>query len=183
MSDKRIEHIIDSIIAVEGGYVNDPNDRGGETNFGITIAVARANGYHGAMIDMPVSFARDVYYKRYVVAPKFDSVAVIDAEIGYELIDTGVNMGTATASLFLQRWLNGFRSQRAPYGELFIDGVLGSISLDALKQFLGWRGKSGKTALLRGLNGVQSVRYLEITERDKSQRDFLFGWIVNRVVM
>lgn len=38
MKDK----IINEIIRVEGGYVNDPRDSGGETNFGITVAVARA---------------------------------------------------------------------------------------------------------------------------------------------
>jgi lysozyme family protein len=179
----RINKIIDNVLAAEGGYVNDPNDRGGETNFGITIAVARANGYHGAMVDMPVSFARDVYYKRYVSAPKFDAVASLDFDIGYEIIDTGVNMGTGTAAIFLQRWLNGFRAQRAPYGELFVDGQIGAITLDALRSFLEWRGKAGKIALLRGLNGVQAVRYLEITERNNSQREFLFGWITNRVVM
>ncbi|MGT8735372.1 glycosyl hydrolase 108 family protein [Klebsiella pneumoniae] len=29
------------ILQHEGGYVNDPNDRGGETNMGITIATWR----------------------------------------------------------------------------------------------------------------------------------------------
>lgn len=41
--------IIDEIIRVEGGYVNDPADSGGETNFGVTVAVARAHGYTGAI--------------------------------------------------------------------------------------------------------------------------------------
>ena len=37
--------ILALIFGGEGGYVNDPNDPGGETNWGCTVAVARANGY------------------------------------------------------------------------------------------------------------------------------------------
>ena len=55
------ERIINEIIRVEGGYVNDPSDSGGETNFGITVAVARANGYVGCMLDLPRSVAFDIY--------------------------------------------------------------------------------------------------------------------------
>ena len=37
--------------------------------------------------------------------------------------------------------------------------------------------------LLRALNGLQAARYLEITETNKTQRRFLFGWIKERVTM
>ena len=45
----QLKAIIDGVIAREGGYVNDPRDAGGETNWGITKAVARANGWAGPM--------------------------------------------------------------------------------------------------------------------------------------
>ena len=41
--------VIDGILSIEGGYSNNPADRGGETNWGITKATARANGYQGEM--------------------------------------------------------------------------------------------------------------------------------------
>ena len=66
-----VDTLIKDIIKVEGGYTNDPSDSGGETCWGITIAVARANGYAGAMKDMPQQVAYDIYYKQYVVAPGF----------------------------------------------------------------------------------------------------------------
>ena len=59
------EKIINEIIRVEGGYVNDPRDSGGETNFGITVAVARANGYNGRMDCMPRDVAFDIYSAKY----------------------------------------------------------------------------------------------------------------------
>ena len=92
------EPIIDAILRAEQGYVDHPDDRGGPTNHGITLAVARANGYDGDMRDLPVSLAREIYRRRYIVAPAFDKVAAINAEIAAELIDTGVNMGPARAA-------------------------------------------------------------------------------------
>ncbi|MGJ3625940.1 glycosyl hydrolase 108 family protein [Sphingomonas sp. MMS24-JH45] len=41
---------IEEVLANEGGYANDPRDAGGETMFGITKAVARADGYTGPEI-------------------------------------------------------------------------------------------------------------------------------------
>lgn len=173
-----IDSIIAGVIATEGGYVNNPNDKGGETNFGITVAVARANGYTGPMKSMPKSVAESIYRKRYVVDPKFDQVAALSASVAEELIDTGVNMGPVKAAEFLQRWLNGFGVEGK---DLVVDGKLGPASLTALKTFLQKRGTDGERVLLRGLNGSQAARYLDLTESNKTQRTFLYGWVKNRV--
>lgn len=178
----RIAQIIETVIRTEGGYVNDPADRGGETNYGITVAAARRAGYTGPMRDLPIELARQIYRQRYIVEPRFDQVARIDAAIGEELIDTGVNMGPAVAAVLLQRWLNGLNSD-GRYEDLFVDGRIGPASLAALQTYLNWRRLDGRKVLLRGLNGAQAVRYLEITEARREQRRFLFGWMLQRVVM
>ena len=177
------DRIIDQILLNERGYVDHPNDRGGPTNFGITQAVARQNGYTGPMQQMPIELARKIYLDRYILVPQFNAVAAVHEGIGMEVIDTGVNMGPARAAEFLQRWLNGFNVEGSRYADLFVDGRVGRNTIDALKAFLAWRGAAGATALLRGLNGVQAARYLELTEANKSQRAFLFGWVTNRVGM
>jgi lysozyme family protein len=176
-----IQSIIDNVIAAEKGYVDHKSDRGGPTNWGITEAVARANGYTGDMRAMPQSFARAIYEKRYITEPKFDQVVSINPVIGEELIDTGVNMGPSRAAEFLQRWLNALNAQGSRYPDMFVDGRLGPVSLDALRKFLAWRGKDGEKVLFRALNGLQATRYLEIAEGNKTQEDFLFGWLLNRV--
>ena len=178
-----IKRVVDEVLRAEGGYVNDPADKGGETNFGITVAVARANGYQGAMRELPEAVARAIYTARYITEPKFDQVLAVHAGIGAELIDTGVNIGPHRAAEFLQRWLNGFNDTGTRYPALFVDGRLGAQSLGALAAFLKWRGQDGATVLLRALNGLQAARYLDITEANKSQRRFLFGWIKERVAM
>ncbi|MDC8757512.1 glycoside hydrolase family 108 protein [Janthinobacterium fluminis] len=178
-----IDRVVDSVLRVEAGYVNDPADAGGETNFGITAAVARANGYAGPMRTMPVGVARAIYTARYITEPRFGRVLDINASIGAELIDTGVNMGPHRAAEFLQRWLNGFNDTGSRYQNLFVDGRLGELSLGALAAFLKWRGQDGATVMLRALNGVQAARYLDIAEANTSQRRFLFGWIKERVAI
>ena len=178
----RIAQVIDDVINAEKGYVNNPNDRGGETNFGITIAVARSNGYTGSMRAMPRSVAVAIYRHKYVVEPGFDHVLSVHAGIGAELVDTGVNMGPQRAGMFLQRWLNGLNSARK-YGTLLVDGRVGPGTVSALRAFLQWRGAAGATTLLRGLNAAQAMRYLEIAEGNPSQKEFLYGWVSNRVVI
>lgn len=49
-----IEKYLDELIKREGGYVNNPADRGGATKYGITQAVARENGWNGNMKDLPL---------------------------------------------------------------------------------------------------------------------------------
>lgn len=176
-----IQSIIDGILKAEGGYVDHASDRGGKTNWGITETVARANGYVGDMRDMPQSLARTIYEKRYVIEPRFDKVMAINAAIGEELIDTGVNMGPGRAAEMLQRWLNAFNAQGSKYPDMFVDGRLGPVSMDALQKFLAWRGQAGVSVMLKALNASQAMRYLEIAEHNKTQEDFIFGWINGRV--
>jgi lysozyme family protein len=175
------EKFIDDIIAKEKGYVDHPSDKGGPTNYGITQAVARVNGFDGPMIEMPLAFARAVYRKRYIAGPKFDKVAEINAPIGSELMDTGVNMGTHRAGEFLQRCLNVFNLQGSRYADVFVDGNIGPVTLGCLKAFLRWRGADGETVLCRALNSQQGVKYIEFAENNPSQEDFVYGWFLHRV--
>ena len=46
------EGIIASKTDIEGGYVNDPDDKGGETCHGVTLTTAREYGYKGKMKDL-----------------------------------------------------------------------------------------------------------------------------------
>lgn len=177
------ERVIDDILAAENGYVDHAADRGGPTNHGITVAVARRNGYDGPMEDMPVSLAREIYRRRYIVEPGFDKVALIDEKIGFELIDTGVNMGPARAAEFLQRCLNVFNQQGSRYADVFVDGRIGPVTLDCLRSFLRWRGAFGAKAMLTALNCLQGGRYIDIAEGNESQEAFAYGWMLNRVVL
>lgn len=178
-----IEKILDDVLAAEGGYVNDPADAGGETNWGITIAVARQSGYKGSMRDLPKATAREIYRQQYVIAPGFAAIATVSEPIAAELVDTGVNMGPKVAGEFLQRTLNSLNDGGATYADLVADGAVGPVTMAALRRYLQARGKPGEVVVLRALNALQCVRYIELSERRPANERFVYGWILNRVVV
>ena len=167
--------IINHIIDVEGGYVDDHCDRGGETNFGITIAVARASGYEGAMINMNRSVAFDIYADKY-----WDSVCADDMpdKIAAEVVDTGINMGVHRAGSFLQRSLNALNNQGKLYSDLRVDGSIGKATIDALNAYLS---KRDETTLIKALNCLQGAFYIELSEKRQTDEKFVYGWLKNRV--
>lgn len=173
--------IIDRVIKAEAGYVDHPADSGGPTNWGITQAVARANGYTGHMRELPQVLARRIYEQRYITEPRFDLVAAVDRDIAFELVDTGVNTGPARPAEFFQRCLNVFNANGSKYADLFVDGRIGPATLEALRRYLAWRGADGKKVMLRALNSLQGTFYIELAERRPKDEAFVFGQILHRV--
>lgn len=172
--------LIDAIILREGGYTDHPSDRGGPTNYGITEAVARANGYKGPMIEMPRRIAEVIYTNRYIKDPGFHRVAEISELLAEEMIDTGVNMGPAIPTPYLQRLLNLLNQRGSKYADVFVDGRIGPVTLGALKSFIAYRKEEGITVLIRAMNSLQATRYIDIAEKKESQEDFIYGWLKNR---
>ena len=98
-----VENLVDALIDREGGFVDNPADKGGPTCFGITEAVARAHGYAGPMRQLPRSVAVAIYLRLYWQRPRLDEVARRSARLAAELFDTGVNMGPARSPSFSAR--------------------------------------------------------------------------------
>lgn len=172
------ENIINHIIEVEGGYVNDPNDSGGETNFGVTVEVARNNGYAGNMEDMPREFAFDVYAEKYWSAVRGDDLEKVDSTIAAEVVDTAVNMGPRRAGKFLQRALNAFNIVGTLYDDLVIDGEIGPATIRALNAY---KKQREINPLLKALNCLQGAFYVELAERREKDEKFIYGWFRNRI--
>ena len=173
--------LIDAVIDREGRYVNHPADRGGPTCWGITEAVARAQGYAGAMRDLPRAEAAAIYRQIYWLRPGFDKIALRTPQIAAELFDTGVNMGTGSATGFLQRALNALNRSARDYPDIAVDREIGPRTLSALDGFLKARGKGGETVLLQAMEALQGERYIALAERRPSQEAFLYGWLANRI--
>ena len=175
------KQIIDAIIEREGGYVNDPSDSGGETNYGITARVARAYGYMGAMRSMSRQSAFDIYVTAYWNKLKLDQIQARSSEIAEELMDTAVNIGVGKAVEYFQRSVNALNDGGRLYPDVKVDLSIGPTTLNSFHEFMDRRGQQGITILLRALNSLQGAFYITLAERRIKDEKFLAGWLLNRV--
>jgi len=94
------DQAFDRLVGHEGGYVNHPNDPGGETNWGITRRTANEQGYTGEMRDLTREQAKDIYRRAYWLRVKADQY---DSAIAFQVFDAAVNHGIKQAVRWLQR--------------------------------------------------------------------------------
>ena len=177
MSNVIRDSIIERVIFIEGGYANDKYDSGGKTQYGITEAVARKNGYKGDMRNLPMKKAKEIYVKRYWNKLNLADVVYEAPRVAEELFDTAVNMGTGRAGRFLQRSLNVFDKD----AKLTVDGAVGPKTIKALLKFIDKRGAYGDVVLTRALDSLQGSFYITLAERRIKDKRFIYGWFKNRV--
>jgi lysozyme family protein len=182
----RIDSIINAVLEREGStYTNDPRDSGGPTKWGVTQDTLSQYLGHPAteqdVQELDHERAFGVYYTQYVRKPRFDEIAEISPPIAEELIDTGVNCGTAVAAMFLQRALNALNLSATRYPDLDVDGNVGGGTLSALQTYLAWRGAEGESVLLTALNCLQGERYIELAEKRPKDEAYVYGWLRARV--
>lgn len=175
------DELVEGLIAREGAYVNDAADSGGETIWGITRGAARENGYAGPMRAMTRDQAKGIYRTRYWAKPGLYLVAPLSKALAEELLDTGVNAGTGTAGILLQRALNVLNRGAADYADVRVDGAIGPGTAEALKAFLKRNGAKGERRLLKALNCLQGAYYIELAEQRAKDERFVNGWLDNRV--
>lgn len=180
-----IDKLIDDAIGREGGYVNNPKDRGGPTRWGITQQVARAYGYAGDMKALPRESAVEIYRKRYLIEPGFDQIALLSPALGELLFDTGINMGQAIAGQFLQRALNLFNRGASFYPDLEVDGRCGPMTRLALASYQQRRGATGEglAVLLWTVHAFRTARYEDISIARPANEEFSYGWVARQVRM
>lgn len=107
------EEAFTALLGHEGGYVNDPRDPGGETNWGIS-----KRSYPNANIrTLTREEAKRLYARDFWVPSACDR---LPDSIRFDVFDTAVNSGVHRSALFLQRCL-GVRE----------DGVIGPVTLAA----------------------------------------------------
>lgn len=178
---RSVDSIIDETIGKEGGYSNHPADRGGPTRWGVTQQTARAFGYAGAMQTFSREMAVDVYRRRYWFGPQFNLIAEVFPRAAVEMFDTGVNMGPAVPSAFLQRALNVLNRGGSDYPDIVADGRCGLVTAFACRELKRVRGANAEVVVLRALECLQGERYIAISEGRAANEAFTYGWFLNRI--
>ncbi len=149
----------------EKGYVFDPDDPGGETNWGLC-----KRSYPELDIkNLTREGAIPIYRRDFWESPRFDHVAGIFPKLAIKVFDLGVNCGQKTACMFLQRAINVVCAGDVPPRRqavwrqkivrilggtvLRVDGSIGPVTLEVL------RACPYPDALLMGLRGEAYVHY------------------------
>ena len=125
-----VRQIARAIVAREGGFVNDPDDPGGATNFGVTIHTLRRLGLDltgdGRVTEADVrALTRDkaveIYIEHYFRRPR---ISELPEPLWATVFDMQVNAGS-NALRILQRLLNDMAQ------DVVVDGVIGPQTIRA----------------------------------------------------
>jgi len=156
----------------EGGYVNNPKDPGGATNFGISLRFLQQNNIH--INDDGIIDVQDIknltkeqaieIYRRYFWDR--NSYAEIGQQrIANKLFDIGVLHGPSRVIAIAQTclWARGIALQ--------IDGILGRETIKEINALIDWPGyyKDLKMAISSSLAGLAIV--------NTNLREDLKGWV------
>ena len=117
MANDNFANALKFVLAAEGGYVNDPRDNGGETNYGISKkAYPSLNIKNLTYQDVSDIYKRDYWDKcqcQYLSYP----VALV-------VFDSAVNSGVGRASKWLQKAAN-VAAKKANLPVVIADGFIG----------------------------------------------------------
>ncbi|UOA31988.1 hypothetical protein DSM110093_01770 [Sulfitobacter sp. DSM 110093] len=125
-----VQEIASAIVAREGGFVNDPDDPGGATNFGVTIHTMRRLGLDltgdGRVDTLDVrrlsrAQAVDIFVRHYFNAPR---IAELPVPLQPSVFDMYVNAGSNAVKI-LQQLL------REMGQDIVVDGAIGPQTIRA----------------------------------------------------
>jgi len=143
------------IFAHEGGYINDPDDLGGETNYGI----CKRYFPNEDIKNLTKERAKELYYEHYWNPMRLGNIWTKDSAV-LEIFDMGVNAGKKRAIRMAQKIVM-----------TATDGVMGPITGTAIDQYHGFVEKYKE---------ARRAYYRDIAKRRPKNQKFLNGWL-NRV--
>lgn len=169
--DKAIQYVL----TFEGGLVDDSNDKGQITNYGISFRFLKSienpkkYGFDHTINEddirqLTLYQAKALYYGEFWQHAPFDKINS-QATVNY-LFDIAINSGIATAIKMAQRACWAIAKDRTIVKE---DGIMGNLTIDAINHC--------SFFILPVLRAERAAFYRAIVERMPSQKEFLAGWL------
>ncbi len=150
------------ILANEGGYVNDPSDKGGATNKGITAKTLARYRNVSSVSNADVKNISDAevaaIYKKFYWAP-LNLDKVVDQNVATALMDMGVLCGTGTSAGWAQEVCN-----------VKVDRAFGPVTLAAINNL-------ERTEFIPKFKAKADAHFNAIVANDSTQKRFLNGWL------
>jgi len=143
---------LETILHHEGGYVNDPKDPGGETNFGI----AKRSHPDVDIKNLTKDGAKEIYKEVYWDKNKVESLS---EDLRHIYFDMCVNQGRGRAVKILQQAAN------AKGAGLKVDGGMGPMTIAAMEG-----------VELQRVRAYRIKYYADLVTRKPDLERFYFGW-------
>ncbi len=122
--EDRFQSAVNTVIKNEGGYSNDPDDRGGVTKYGISDLFCRQHGINITIKDLTLPEAKQLY--RHYFWDKYNFDGITDLTLATKAFDAAVNIGPGTAIKLLQSICFDEPNDKR------VDGILGPVTLKAV---------------------------------------------------
>jgi lysozyme family protein len=156
-----LARVLETTFGLEGGFSDDPSDKGGRTQWGI------AEKRHPELwaLGPPTKAAATQFYTglwNECGSAYLESAGLI--ELAHNLFDMAVNAGPKRAVVLLQR----------AAGIADLDGILGPLTLSAVRALAA---AFGEPALRNAYLLERVAFYTRLVARDPSQQKFFRGWI------
>lgn len=165
MTPQRKQLLMSHIIDVEGGFVNDPDDSGGATKYGITLAtLSKWRGKKCTLNDifnLKLDEALLIYEKKFLDEFSYSQIESDNKVL--VMFDLAAHSGVQRSVMVAQKILG-----------VKIDGNCGPKTLAALNSF-------SEKVFCREFLQAQQDRYFDIAETRPKDRKFLRGWVIRRV--
>lgn len=142
------------ILEHEGGYVNDPVDPGGETNFGIS----KQTYPNVDIAALTVEDAKEIYFNDWWLQYRFGEID--DVLIATKLFDTCVHVGPKKGIRFAQQVLG-----------IEQDGKIGNQTLAALNAV------KDRELFLGSYRATQANYYRDRVAQNPKMKKYIKGWL------
>jgi lysozyme family protein len=165
------------VLEHEGGFVDDPVDAGGATNWGISLRWLKSLGLDDGDVDgdgdidwhdvrrMTRAQATELYFRKWWQPGPYER---LDRPVGAKLFDLAINMGSKPAFRLLQRAL------RAHGQSVIDDGIIGPRTLTAAQLAAG---KHGPESLSSTLGSEAAGFYRELIALKPVREKYRAGWL------